>query len=71
MKQRVMKRDPLFAEQMIAKAIAKKPDYFDPAAIAREIERRVLIEAKWEAKLLTQYVNNSQWGVDVLQSADS
>lgn len=60
MKNRIRKKDPLFADQFIKKQIASKPDYYDPAAIANEIEERKAWHAQWEKDVLESWVVDTQ-----------
>lgn len=60
MKARIRKKDPLFADQFIKKQIASKPDYYDPAAITKEIEERKVWHKQWEKDALESWVTNTQ-----------
>lgn len=59
MEARIRKKDPLFAEEFIEKAIQAKPEYFDPDFIEnedKEFEERM---EKWDKDEMQRFINNS------------
>lgn len=49
LRKRIMKKAPLFVDQLMQREIAKKPDYYDPAAIAKQPTTAAII-ARLEAE---------------------
>ena len=59
MKERVRKKDPLFADQFISKKIANNPDYYDPVKIAEETKRHAAMMAQLEEQEMAEFLEEA------------
>jgi len=58
LRKRIMKKAPLFLDQLMQREIAKNPDYYNPAAIARQPTTADIIadiEAESDAAMTAQF----------------